>query len=259
MNSTTSFNALPLPIFKINTDFDILDSSPEATMLFTKKDNFTELVDPGSRMKAAAFIRPDSMAQKLELNFTDQAGNLFLADVHIKWESDHIANLVLVQKDPHMERIAAQLNKLQGRLRETDFELLSEKERTDALLHEVWDLSAPCIQLDKHKVLIPLFGKLEPEKMNIIQSKILDYLYVKAVETALLDFSAVGEIDKEGLFQLNTLLKTLEVMGIEVIIIGLHPLHAKRLHGLLGELNTRFASSLQDILSPFFSGKADLR
>ena len=259
MNSTTSFNALPLPIFKINTDFDILDSSPEATMLFTKKDNFTELVDPGSRMKAAAFIRPDSMAQKLELNFTDQAGKLFLADVHIKWESDHIANLVLVQKDPHMERIAAQLNKLQGRLRETDFELLSEKERTDALLHEVWDLSAPCIQLDKHKVLIPLFGKLEPEKMNIIQSKILDYLYVKAVETALLDFSAVGEIDKEGLFQLNTLLKTLEVMGIEVIIIGLHPLHAKRLHGLLGELNTRFASSLHDILSPFFSKKAEMQ
>lgn len=259
MNSTISLNALPLPIFKINTDFDIIDSSPEAVMLFTIKPNFNELVDPGSRTKAAAFIRPDSMAQKLELNFTDQEGKLFLADVHIKWESEHVANLVLVQKDPHMERISVQLNKLQGRLRETDFELLLEKERTDALLHEVWNLSAPCIQLDEYRVLIPLFGKLEPQKMISIQNKILDYLYAHAVETALLDFSAVGDIDKEGLFQLNTLLKTLEVMGIEVTIIGLHPSHAKQLHGLLGDLNTRFASSLQDILSPFFSGKADMR
>ncbi|WP_341961696.1 STAS domain-containing protein [Planococcus maritimus] len=244
----------PLPAFQLNNSFEVIDYSFEAEQLFGKLSGFFELLDEGSRAKAERLLKVRDSKKPVELNFTTAAG-FFLADVYYRWDSDFSLNLVLVPKDEQMATIMAQLVRLRGRLKETDYELLKEKEHSDALLDKVRELSAPCIAIGNGYVLIPLFGNLNSEKVEAIRPHIVNRIYEFDAETVVVDLTAMGTVTQEGASYLESLVKTLRVMGIDAVITGVKPDHAQKLHVLKSELNLRFAASLEAVLSEAPSNK----
>ena len=238
----------PLPAFQLNNSFAVVDQSVEAQQIFGKTTDFLMLLDEGSRGKAQRLLKKPGDNGSVELNFVTAQG-LLLADVYFRWDSEFALNVVMVPKDDKIAAISTQLLRLRGRLRETDYELLQEKERADALLEKVRKLSAPCIKIGGGYVLIPLFGDLDLDKVEAIRPYVIDYIYEYGGETVVLDLTAMGTVTQDGVDYLDSLVQTLCFMGIDTIVTGVKPQHAKKMHLLKAELNLRFESSLEAVLN----------
>lgn len=239
----------PLPMLKIDRNFTILEHSTAAQELIGTTSSFLELLDEESRQKAENLLSGGNSNQPIELNFVAGAEDRFAADVYLKWsDEEETAILVVVRHADSHQRIADQFADLRRRLNETNYDLLLEKMKVEELIERVRELSAPLIQLDESRVLIPLFGDLTIEQMTAVQEKVLSDAYVSGATMIILDFTAVDLIDSSGLQEFDSLLQSLNLMGTSVILTGLHPNHAKRLNELQARLGTRFASSLKDIL-----------
>jgi hypothetical protein len=104
------------------------------------------------------------------------------------------AFLVIVRKDSQLEHVSSQRAKLRERLRETDDDLFQEKERTLELLQKVREFSAPCIQLDRNRLLVPLFGELTEEQVLAFTPRLLANIYEHQTETVVFDLTALGAI-----------------------------------------------------------------
>lgn len=239
----------PMPIFRLTRDLTIIERSKKARILFSLSPVFTGILDEGSRQKAVEFLNPVYVDQQLELTFLAADGDLLLMDVHCSWEDSNTANVIAVPKDRHFQRVSEQLSHLRTRLNETNYDLLLEKERTEKLLQNVRELSAPCIKLDDQRLLIPLFGRIDQQKMETVMPRLLEGVYQHDAQTVIFDLTAMEAIDHNGMEQLNTLVQSLSIMGINITITGVHPTHAKRMHDLHTTLHANFSASLQDALS----------
>ncbi|RLQ86598.1 STAS domain-containing protein [Planomicrobium sp. Y74] len=249
MTSISPFDSWPLPAYQLNSELEIVESSGTAKSMFGEKPLFLDLLDEGSVSKAANFLRASNFSGPFELNFKNTAGELQVCDLHCKWDSDFTLNVIVVPKDNQVSKISAQLSSLRNRLNDTNYDLLLEKERTEKLLQRVRELSAPTIELGDGHLLIPFFGDLDSAKIESIKSHILNDVYTKNAETVILDLTAMDKISQEGMGYLNSLLQTFKVMGIDTIITGVHPEHAKQLHALDTTIHMRFEASLAAVLS----------
>lgn len=249
MTSKSPFESWPLAAYQLNSNLEIVESSDEAKSVFGNPKSFLELLDEGSVAKASKFLRQSQFSGSVELNFIDRAGHTILCDLHCKWDSEFVLNVIAVPKDDKVSKIAAQLSGMRSRLNDTNYDLLMEKERTDQLLLRVSELSAPVIELGSGHLLIPLFGDLDSSKVQSIQNHILHDAYEKHAETIILDLTAMGRIKNEGMDFLGSLLQTFKIMGIETIVTGVKPEHAQHLHALRATAGMRFESSLASVLS----------
>lgn len=249
MNTGYQFDGLPLPAIQLNNNLSVIGCSQEASSLFGHFTAFKDIVDEGSRKKAEKLLKPQKTPIKFELNLVTKAMELILADVYGKWDSEFSLTVIVVPKVDEIAAVSSQLRLLQNRLRETDYDLFQEKELTLKLLERVRLLSAPCIQLDQQRVLIPLFGDLTKEKVDAIKDPLLENIHNFKAETVLVDFTAVDRIDEKGLDEWESLLQSFKVMGKECIITGLKPEHAKSLHLMPSRLTMRFSASLLGALA----------
>lgn len=249
MTSASQLDEWPLPTFKLTSKLKIVECSEEAKKLVGVCSSFLEILDEGSREKAGTFLLSDGPMVPLELNFISVTKELFLGDVYRKWDSDLCLNLILVPKGNRLLEITSQLLSLRTRLQETNYDLLLEKERTEELLQQVRQLSAPCIHLGKKHVLVPLFGDLDPRKIEVIRFHILNQIYETGAETVILDLTAMEQLEQEGADYLKSLMQTFNVMGIRGIVTGIKPQHAQQLHHLQTGHDLHFASSLQTVLA----------
>lgn len=249
MTSISPFDSWPLPAYQLNNELEIVEASEAATFLFGKASSLLDIVDEGSVAKARNFLQASEFPGSVELNFKGRDGNRELCDLHCKRDSEFTLNVIAVPKDGNVSKIADQLSSLRSRLSETNYDLLNEKERTDKLLQRVSELSAPTIELGDGHLLIPLFGDLNSTKIESIRDHILNDVYEKQAETVILDLTAMDKISPEGMQYLNLLLQTFKIMGIENIITGVKPEHAKELHALRTTVDMRFEASLASVLS----------
>ncbi|MBT2571185.1 STAS domain-containing protein [Planococcus sp. ISL-110] len=249
MTSASQLDEWPLPAFKLNSKLAIVECSEKAKKLVGDCSSFLEILDEASRDKASKFLSSDQPVMPLELNFISVTKELFLGDVYSKWGSDLFLNIVLVPKGNRLLEITSQLLSLRTRLQETNYDLLLEKERTEELLQQVRQLSAPCIHLGKRHVLIPLYGDLDPRKIEVIRFHILNQIYETGAETVIMDLTAMEQLEQEGANYLKSLMQTFKVMGVRGIVTGIKPQHAQQLHHLKTGLDLHFVSSLQTVLA----------
>ncbi|RNF38375.1 STAS domain-containing protein [Planococcus salinus] len=249
MTSISQLAECPLPALKLDSNLAITDCSKEAEALFGRCASLLDLLDSGSQNKARHFFKPDKSSAALELNFKTLTEELLLADVHSRWESASAVNVIIVPKDNRINEISNQLITLRKRLNDTNFDLLREKERTELLLQQVRELSAPCIKIGRQQLLIPLFGDLDSEKIEAVRSQILNEVYEQDVETAIIDLTAMEQIAADGVTLLESMFQSLRIMGVEGIITGVKPEHAKQLHFLKDAMELRFESSLHSVLT----------
>ncbi|WP_044337897.1 hypothetical protein [Rossellomorea aquimaris] len=92
----------------------------------------------------------------------------------------------------------------------------------------IMEISAPIIpSIIPETILIPITGRLSPERFEKIISKILDVSYGEDINTIIVDFSAIsekeiGEIDIFGTY-IHNIEKSVSLMGIETLFVGFTP------------------------------------
>ncbi|UTR11483.1 STAS domain-containing protein [Evansella sp. LMS18] len=248
----TALNHLPLSAVVIDRNFKILDSTSEAAALLGKADTFLSAVEEGSRDKVKRWVKPEEEKVTLEANLVTEQGEVIPVELAVGWGNDLYGEIIIFRKDRSIDEVSGQLANLRERLSETNFELLGEKEKLEEALQENNRLSAPYIQITDGVALIPLYGDLNEDKMNVIQNNVLASSKEQSTETLLFDFTAVGSIEASGVRMLKRMFASLCYMGNEVLITGVKPDQAKRLHELDIKLHIEFIHSLKAAVRKFY-------
>ncbi|WP_349409224.1 hypothetical protein [Pseudalkalibacillus sp. SCS-8] len=247
---------IPVPYFQINKDYEIITRSKHTEEQFPQVDNFLELVDGDSMVKAERNLGKKHGTAVFELVMKTFQNPFSLYEVHVSWNLDRSAEIVCVEKSTANEKLFNQIDRLRGRLENTNFELLEKKNELEAAMHKINELSGPFISLTDDTALVPLFGDLTEEKMMLISKKILDNAHHKNQDRLYFDFTGVSEINEDGFKELQQLFKTLWYMGeIEAIIIGISPQQAVTLNNLDTEYHLKFVSTLKEALKGLYTKK----
>ncbi|WP_169910942.1 STAS domain-containing protein [Evansella clarkii] len=248
----TALNHLPVSAVVIDRNFKILHATSEAAALLGKVDTFLSAVEEGSHAKVKKWVKPEQEKITLEANLVTEQGEVIAAELAVGWGNELYGEIVIFEKQSSINEVTGQLANLRERLSETNFELLSEKEKLEEALQENNRLSAPYIQITDDVALIPLYGDLNESKMNVIQANVLASSNEQSSETLLFDFTAVGSIEASGVKMLKKMFASLCYMGNEVLITGVKPDQAKRLHELDIKLHIEFIHSLKSAVRKFY-------
>ncbi|MFP7495100.1 STAS domain-containing protein [Terribacillus saccharophilus] len=240
---------LPLPYFLLDEELTILDHSRPASDIFLIGDNFITLVDEENRQKVSHYIQPDVSEIDIELNMKTKHDPLAVFHISVKWEGKK-AHVLCVEKTKEVDTLSSQLTKLRSRLSETDFELLEKKEELEDAIARIHKLSGPFIPLYAEAGLVPLFGDLQADTLQVIEENILYRIEEGEYEQVFFDFHAVGNITDEGKRQLGQLFETIQLMGTKTVIVGLSP---KQVQGLKskGTLQAASMNSLKQAISKY--------
>ncbi|WP_175988040.1 STAS domain-containing protein [Bacillus sp. Marseille-Q1617] len=90
------------------------------------------------------------------------------------------------------------------------------------------DISAPIIpSIVPETILVPITGRLFPERFEMIITRILNESYREDIHTIIIDFSAISEkeiceLDVFGTY-IDNMAKAISLMGVEVIFVGFTP------------------------------------
>ncbi|MBD7984917.1 STAS domain-containing protein [Sporosarcina sp. Sa2YVA2] len=237
--------SLPLPVYAINKDLEILQLNQAAINSFTTGTSLFDIIDSESHPKLRNNVQPFKTIEALEINALSPTSEILLVDLYISWTEEKTAEVVFVKKDQSYINVSSQLNRLSNRLAETNFELLEAKETAETLLQENIILSSPFIEITENLALIPIFGELNVEKSATIATTITKRAYNSNVETIIIDFTAVRHIEQCGLTGLEKLVSMLQLLGFTIIVSGLHPTHVKEWIKLDFSKDIKFVKSLK--------------
>ncbi|GKV69781.1 hypothetical protein NCCP2716_22790 [Sporosarcina sp. NCCP-2716] len=239
---------MPLPMYTVNGDFQITDLNEAAVLQLASGSNLFDVIDTGSRRKVEKHLNNSETAESVEITVLSRSGDLLLADLYASWTDEQECEIVIVKQDQTILKVSEQLGRLRSRLTETNFELLEAKEEAEALLHQNTKLSSPFIELSDTVAIIPIFGALDAGKSENIALTITQRAYSSAVETIIIDFTAVGRIEQGGLDGFAKLVNMLDLLGFMIIVSGLHPNHVKEWNELEFSEDIRFMKTLRDAI-----------
>lgn len=161
------------------------------------------------------------------------------------------AHIICTEMSDHVEQISGQLNQLRSRLADTDFALLEKKEELEKAIKRTNQLSGPFIPLSKEVAVVPLFGDLFPEKLSVLNQKIIHSLYNTDYQWVLFDFTAVADIEPAVIQEIEELFKTIQLMGQETVVCSIKPHHAQIISNLDWFLKAKKVNSLSEAVRKY--------
>ncbi|WP_082233468.1 STAS domain-containing protein [Halobacillus massiliensis] len=246
--------SFPLPYYVINKNFFIQSYSRQVSDLWgDNHENLLDIMDEESIDKVKKWVAPELHQASLEIYlkpFNDELDPV-PADMYVTWNNDLYAEIIFFLKDEKLTKVTKTLNNLRSRLNDTNFELLEEKEKLEEVIDQNNRLSAPFIELTSDTALIPLFGNISNEKMLSVETNLLMSSQKEEMDRLLFDFTAVGEMDREGVHVLTNMMTSLFYMGLDIIIIGISPMQAKQLHEMEIPSQVSFLNSLQQAIEKY--------
>ncbi|WP_342528439.1 STAS domain-containing protein [Chryseomicrobium sp. FSL W7-1435] len=245
------FREFALPAVVINEQLEMIDASEEYIEKYGWKRTFLSNVDSGSQSKVAKFIGKLKVGEPLEVSLVGKSGNLEFVDLFVTWSRGEGVVLV-VQKSSQYSLVSSKLGLLQTELSIRNSELVEEKDRVQSLLVGMQELSAPAIVVKEGVTLIPLFGALELNQMTLIFNRLLTHFVEEQTQIAILDFTASGDFGLENWQGVDQFVKSASIMGVRVIVSGLHPKQVKALNELEIQIGSthyyaKLAAALQSI------------
>ncbi|WP_078551860.1 STAS domain-containing protein [Bacillus alkalicellulosilyticus] len=241
--STNQF--IPIPYFKITKNFDVLEVSAECDRIFPKVENFLELVDIASRKKTEHFLSEARIST--EINVKTIKAPIALYKIELNWEGD-IGHLVCIELENQFALLLQEMENHRKRLAKTDMELLIHKEELEKSLLRITELSGPVINITNDTVLVPLFGELTEELIENNRLRITEYIHKQAIEEVIIDFQAIGKLQKSGVISLKDMVDDLTLLGAKSYITGITPLHAQTITEIGISTNTTFKRTLRQAI-----------
>ncbi|GAM13960.1 STAS domain-containing protein [Mesobacillus selenatarsenatis] len=233
----------PQPYFLLDRDFNILEFSQIGAEIFSIGDMFLELVDWESHKKATNILGNRESRAEGELIMKTKESPYALFDISVNWNEDK-GHVICIEKDHRLAELESIVEKHRKRLAETNIELLEKKELVEKTLFEIKSLSCPFIKLTKSAALVPLFGNLDEELISQNEKSVLDKTQQGGYLEILFDFNGVGDLTNEGVEAFVSLVKELQLMGLQPCIIGIKPNHAFYLNNSKTVPDVPFLNSL---------------
>lgn len=233
----------PQPYFLIDRDYNILEFSHISSEIFTISDKFLDLVDWESHGKTKIILGNKESRASGELTMKTKESPYALFDISVNWNED-TAHVICIEKDHRLMELESVVEKHRKRLADTNFELLEKKELVEKTLVEIKSLSCPFIKLTKRTALVPLFGNLDNELISQNEKRILEKSQEGDYQEVLLDFNGVGNLTIDGVEAFVSLVKELQLMGLQPCIIGIKPNHAFYLNNSKSVPDVPFLNSL---------------
>jgi len=94
------------------------------------------------------------------------------------------------------------------------------------------DLSAPILRLSRGVIALPVIGRVDRARADVMMGKLLAELSERQVQYAILDLTGVEAIDAETADHLVRILASARLLGAEVVLTGLRGEVARTLVGL---------------------------
>ncbi|NBD24479.1 hypothetical protein [Paenibacillus glycinis] len=107
---------MPVPYFEIAADYRIRAVSAAASAIFPPVPDWRELLDAGSRDKAASLVAPSHSGMKVELNLRAAGRPAALFDVYQSWSGDGTGHLVCIGRQHRFDAASEQLRLLRETL-----------------------------------------------------------------------------------------------------------------------------------------------
>jgi rsbT co-antagonist protein RsbR len=233
----------PLPYFLIDSDFNILEFSQRSTEIFSFGKKFLDLVDQESHTKAENLLVNKRCRAKGELIMKTIESPYGLFDISVNW-NDEKGHIICIEKDHRLIELESIVEKHRKRLADTNLELLEKKELVEKTLLEMKNLSCPFIRLTTSAALVPIFGNLDHELISQNEQRVLEKAQKGGYQEVLFDFNGVGDFTAGGVEAFVSLVKELQVMGLDPSIIGIKPNHAFYLNNSKTVPDVPFLNSL---------------
>ena len=93
-------------------------------------------------------------------------------------------------------------------------------------------LSAPILRLSKGVIALPVIGRVDAARADVMMKNLLAELSERQANSAILDLTGVSEIDGEAANHLLRILSAARLLGAEVLLTGLRGEVARMLVGL---------------------------
>ena len=100
---------------------------------------------------------------------------------------------------------------------------MKPKKRLESLETELVKLAAPIVPIKSGVAVVPLVGELNDIRANHIRSVVIPKISELNLDTVVIDFSGIYELDSYVAQHIFQIAEILELLGIEPIITGLRP------------------------------------
>ncbi|WP_102263044.1 STAS domain-containing protein [Mesobacillus jeotgali] len=234
---------LPQPYFLIDREFNIHDFSQVSSEIFYISKNFLDLVDWENHGKIKYILGNKESRAEGELTMKTKESPYALFDISVNWSGNR-GHIICIEKDHRLLELEGIVDKHRKRLADTNLELLEKKELVEKTLFEIKSLSCPFIKLTKRTALVPLFGNLDVELIGQNEKRVLEKSQEGDYQEVLFDFNGVGELTNDGVEAFVSLVKELQLMGLQPCIIGIKPNHAFYLNNSKTVPDVPFLNSL---------------
>jgi rsbT co-antagonist protein RsbR len=182
--------------------------------------------------------------------FLDRFGaSLRIALGYALAREQELERLRAAQETTIAERTAAlqhALAEVQTRAEE-QAQLLAQVEQQRATIR---DLSVPVIPVAATTLVMPLVGGLDHARLSLMQAQALQAVERAAARTLILDITGVPMVDSQVAQGLLSVVRATQLLGAEVVLVGIRPEVAQAMVGLgLGLDGMRTFSDLQSALN----------
>ncbi|WP_226670924.1 hypothetical protein [Metabacillus litoralis] len=127
-----SLENIPVPVFILNSQLFILNSSIKARTMFTYQDHFLELVDVDSKNKVSFFLQSKEK-EKFEANLVTSENELELFELYLKQTSDRKLYVVCIPLKDNLKKVSHQVHMLREQLMVTDKDKLEYHQRKEII------------------------------------------------------------------------------------------------------------------------------
>ena len=129
-------------------------------------------------------------------------------------------------------------------------ELITYILELDDSCNQILTLSAPLVPVCKGVGVIPIIGRIGSDRAQYIVTSTLTKSQKHNLEYLIIDVSGITDINNEEVMSLLSLVKMLNLLGIEPVITGMRPDLAKKVHFENEEIKKiKFTHNLESALS----------
>jgi rsbT co-antagonist protein RsbR len=141
--------------------------------------------------------------------------------------------------------LEAALHEVQTRAIEQERLLAENARQRETILR----LSVPVLPISRRTLVMPLVGELDSGRLQLIQERVLQAIQVSSARYVILDITGVPVVDSQVAQGLLVAIQAAQLLGAEVVLVGIRPEVAQSIVGLGMDLQgVRTSSDLQSAL-----------